>query len=49
VLPIDVGHAEGCADAGEGEDEQADQRAVAQADHGFGVDAVEQLTRFGRG
>ena len=51
MLPIDVGygHTQRGADAGEGKNEQADQRPVAQADDGLRVDAVEELTRFGRG
>ena len=49
VLPVNVfhGHAEGRADAGKGEHQKADQCAVAQADHGLGVAAVEELARFG--
>jgi hypothetical protein len=39
-------HADRCADAGEAEGHQRDQRAVAQADDGRDVDAVEQLARL---
>jgi len=48
VLPINVrhDHAERRADAGEGKNQQADQCSVTQANHGCGVDAVEQLSRF---
>ncbi len=40
VLPVNVrhGHAEGRADAGEGENQQADQRPLAQADDGRSVE-----------
>ena len=36
-------HGDDSADAGEGEGHHANQRAVAQPDHGRGVDAVQQL------
>jgi hypothetical protein len=50
VLPVDVrdSHTQRRTDAGEGENEKADQRTVAEADHGCGVDAVEELARFRR-
>jgi hypothetical protein len=50
VLPIDVRHrhAERGADAREGENQKTDQRPVAQADDGSGVDAVQELARFER-
>ena len=50
MLPVNVlhGHAERRADAGKGENQKADQRPVAQADDSLGVDAVEELARFGR-
>ena len=41
-------HADRRADAGEAEGHQRDQRAVAQADDGRDVDAVEQLARLRR-
>jgi len=50
VLPVNVfhSHAERRADTGEGENQQSDQRPVAQADDRLGVDAVEELAGFGR-
>jgi hypothetical protein len=44
VLPVNVFniHTEGRADAGKGKDQETNPRAVAQADHSFRVDAVEQ-------
>ena len=49
VLPVNVFdiHAESRADAGKGKGQKSDQRMVAQADYGFGVDAVERLARVG--
>jgi hypothetical protein len=38
-------HAYRRADAGESEDHQPNQRAIAQADHGAGIDGVEQRPR----
>jgi hypothetical protein len=45
VLPVHVGHshAERGADPAEGEDEQADQRAVAETYDSRAVDTVEEL------
>ena len=50
MLPVNVfhGHAECRADAGEGKNQEADQRPVAQAHDGRGVDAVEELARLRR-
>jgi hypothetical protein len=50
VLPIDVrhGHAKRRTDAREGKTQKADQRPIAQANDGCGVDAVQELTRFDR-
>ena len=47
VIVLDA-HGDGRADAREGIGHQGDQRAVAQADDGRDVDAVEQLARLGR-
>ena len=41
-------HPDRRADAREGIDHQADQGAVAQADHGRSVDRVDELPRLGR-
>ena len=48
VLRIHVldAHADRRADAREGIDHQADERAVAEADDGRGVDRVDELPRF---
>jgi hypothetical protein len=35
-----------CADAGESEHHQLNQRVIAQADHGAGIDRIEQRPRF---
>jgi len=45
VVVLDV-HGDDSADAGEGEGHDADQRPVAQPDHGRGVDAVQQPARL---
>ena len=48
VVVLDL-HADDGADAGEAVDHDADERPVAEADHGGGVDAVEKLAGFFRG
>ena len=48
VIDVLDAHPDRRADAREGIDHQADQRAVAQADDGRRVDRVDELARLGR-